>query len=196
MANVKNKKNQVSRVQQLVAGTNKHFPNGSDPLSFGGVTRTVAALTQLLQSYLDTRSAVVASQATTKAKLAGERAQSPPLLAAIDEYVAFLRARFGDAPDALADFGLAPPKARVPPTAEQQAIAAAKRKATREARHTLGKNQKKGTKGAITAALVVTPAPGSPPTAVGAPTATTGAAPAAAVTADRTSAGAQAPRPT
>jgi hypothetical protein len=50
-------------------------------------------------------------------------------------------------------------------TAEQKAVAAAKREATRAARHTMGKNQKKAVKGAINATLVVTPANGSAPSA-------------------------------
>jgi hypothetical protein len=42
----------------------------------------------------------------------------------------------------LADFGLNPKKARTPLTIEEKAAAAAKRKATRAARHTMGSKQK------------------------------------------------------
>jgi hypothetical protein len=84
------------------------------------------ALTQLFQSFVDLREAVIASQAATKAKVATERAQAPSLLVVIDEFVAFVKVTFGNQPDALADFGLAPPKARAPQTAEQKAVAAAK----------------------------------------------------------------------
>jgi len=152
-------------VQNLITGANKHFPNGSQTLTFGGATRTVTALTQLLQSYLDLRSAVITSQAATKAKVAAERAQTPSLLAVIGEFVAFVKVTLGNQPDALADFGLAPPKARAPQTAEQKAAAAAKRTATRAARGTKGKVQKKAVKGAVTATLVVTPQAGSQPVA-------------------------------
>jgi hypothetical protein len=169
MITARSKNDRVSQVTQLIGGTNKHFPNASQQLVFGGATHTASALTQLFQSFVDLRSAVVASQATTKAKVANERAQATSLLAVIDEYVAFVRATFGKQPDVLADFGLAPPKARTPRTAEQKAVAAAKRKATREARHTMGKKQRKVVKGAVNATLVVTPAPVSPPTVVPAP---------------------------
>lgn len=147
----------------LATGTSKHFPSASQVLSFGGATHTVTALTQLFQSFVDLRQAVIASQAATKAKVATERAQAPSLLVVIDEFVAFVKVTFGNQPDVLADFGLAPSKARAPQTTEQKA-AAAKRVATREARHTMGSNQKKGVKGAVTATLVVTPQAGSQPT--------------------------------
>jgi len=62
--------------------------------------------------------------------------------------------------DGLADFGLTARKVRVI-TPEQKAVAAAKAKATREARGTKGKVQKKAVKGAVTARLVVTPLAGS-----------------------------------
>jgi hypothetical protein len=159
------KTTKASLVQNLIVGANKHFPNASQSLTFGGATRTVTALTQLLQSYVDLRTAVIASQAATKTKIVAERAQTPSLLALIDEFVAFVKVTFGNQPDALADFGLAPPKARTPLTAEQKAVAAAKRAATRTARGTKGKVQKKGVKGAVNATLVVTPLAGPPPTA-------------------------------
>jgi hypothetical protein len=179
VSTTRNKTTKASLVQNLITGANKHFPNASQTLTFGGATRTVTALTQLLQSYVDLRQSVITSQAATKTKVAAERAQTPPLLAVIDEFVAFVKVTFGNQPDALADFGLAPPKARTPLTAEQKAVAAAKRKATREARGTLGKNQKKGVKGAVTATLVVTPQAGSKP-------AVTTPAPAAGSTTPRT----------
>src|SRR5579859_6814386 len=77
-----------------------------------------------------------------------------------------------------------------PMTAEQKAAAAAKRKATRTARQTMGKNQKKTVQGSVTAKLVVTPvapssgaAPVASPEPVGnAPPGVTTAAPAAPVT--------------
>ncbi len=160
---VRSKSTKASLVENLITGTNKHYPNAAQSLSFGGATHTVTALTQLFQSFVDLRQAVIASQATTKAKVAAERAQTPQLLAVIDDFVAFVKVTFGNQPDVLADFGLAPPKARTPLTAVQKAVAAARGKATRAARHTAGKNQKKGVKGAVNATLVVTPQAGSTP---------------------------------
>jgi hypothetical protein len=162
----KNKNTQVSRTKKLVVGTNKHFPNGNDKLEFGGESSTVTATVAKLQTFVDLRDAVDAAKAAAKAKIQAEHAQSPVLLALVDAYVAFLRARFGDAPDILADFGLSPRKAKTPMTAEEKAVAVAKRAATRKARHTMGSQQKKGVKGKVNATLTVTPEASAPPTAM------------------------------
>jgi hypothetical protein len=175
--------NQAAKVKQLIIGANKHFPNGSQQLQVGGATFTVTGLTALFQSFVDNRAAVEASKAATKAKLQAESAQAPSQLAVIRAFETVVRSTFGSSADVLADFGLAPPKARVARTAEEKAVSAAKRAATRAARGTLGKNQKKAIKGAITAKLVVTPVTSSvsnpvvtPAPVAGTPSAATAAA--------------------
>ncbi len=180
MNTVKNKSHEASQVKQLVTGTIKHYPNASAELVFGGATRTVSALTELLQSFVDLRSAVVASQAATKAKVAAERAEAPALLPVIREYVAFVRATFGNSPDALADFGLSSRKGRVQPKSETVTVAVAKRKATRAARHTMGKVQKKDVKGAVKVTVTTTPLDRTEPAVV--PAAPSGQTPSGSAT--------------
>jgi hypothetical protein len=161
-------------VKQFLTGVNKHFPNGSQQLQVGGASFTVTALTALLQGYVDNREAVEASQAAAKAKVQTENAQAPPQLAVLRASESMIRSLFGNSADVLADFGLAPIKARAPRTAEEKAVSAAKSAATRKARGTMGKNQKKAIKGSVTAKLVVTPvttSPASPPVDAPAPTA-------------------------
>lgn len=172
----KGKSSQAALVKQLIAGFNKRFPNGSQQLQVGGATFTVTALTTLLQSFVDIREAVEASQAATKAKVQAEDAQVPSQRAMIHAIETTIRGTFGNSADVLADFGLAPPKVRAPRTAEEKAVSAAKSAATRKARGTMGKNQKKNVKGSITAKLVVTPVTTSPVlTPVDAPAPTAGA---------------------
>jgi hypothetical protein len=162
MSNIRAKNSLAAEVMQLIAGANKHFPDGSQALQVGGATFTVTALTQELQGFVDNRDAVEASKAATKAKIEIERVQSPSQLALIRAFVTVVRGTFGNSADALADFGLVPPKVRVTKTAEQKAVTAAKIAATRKARGTMGKNQKKNVKGSVTAQLVVTPVATSP----------------------------------
>jgi hypothetical protein len=147
----------AAQVKQLITGANKHFPNGSQVLQVGGVTSTVRGVTGVMQTLVDNRDAVEVSKAAMKAKIETERSQAPNQLAMIRAFETVVRGTFGNSADVLADFGLAPPKARTPLTAEAKAVAAAKRKATRAARHTMGKNQRKSVQGSITAKLVVTP---------------------------------------
>ena len=153
------KANRAARAAQLIAGTRKHFTNGSQALTYVGSTATVtvdAAVAQL-QTLIDNRAATTGAQATARAKVAAERAQMPALAAFMKAFEAIVRVMLGASVEALADFGLAPPKVPAPRTAEQKAVAAARRKATREARGTKGPKQKKGIHGNVTAQLVVTP---------------------------------------
>ena len=100
----------------------------------------------------------------------------PHLRVFLDAFVTFVKAAFGTSPDALADFGLQPKKAKAPATVTAKAAAAVKRAATRKARNTMGSQQRKLVKGDVTGVIVtpitapapVTPAPNGP----GAPTGT------------------------
>jgi hypothetical protein len=67
---------------------------------------------------------------------------------------AYVENQFTD-PNVIAEFGFAPQKTATP-SAAAKLVATQKRAATRKARHTMGKNQKKGIKGDVTG-VVVTP---------------------------------------
>ena len=143
-----NKANLQTLLGALVAGTQKHFPNGS--LTFGGATYTPAALIQLFQSLDAATTGTDAAKAQWQDALKSQsdvRAKVGPVVKA---YRSYLVALYGNAVSTLADFGLTPHKAPAPQTAEQKAAAAAKREATRAARHTLGSKQKAGIKGTVT----------------------------------------------
>src|SRR5258708_35197714 len=161
----------VSNAGQLIAGTRKHFSNASS-LAFGGGSYTPAEVETSLQTLADLRTAVDDAKTAAKAKVATEAALAAPLRSYMAAYVAFVKATFGSSPDALADFGLKPKKAPTPLTVEQKASAAAKRKATRAARPTMGPAQQKGGKGTITTIVSSTPAT-APQPVVTSPAATT-----------------------
>jgi hypothetical protein len=168
--NTKNKGLVVATAKQFVAGTAKHLGSMAQ-VTLLGSSFTPAQLESKLQALVDLRSDVDAARAAATAKLANEAAQTPALLALMGALESFVKATFGASPDVLADFGLAP-KARAQVTVETKAVANAKRKATRAARHTMGPKQKKGIVGVIpdvitiptTASPTVTTAPISPTT--------------------------------
>jgi hypothetical protein len=152
--NTRNKAILQQRVRSLIAGTQKEHPTGQ--LTFGGNTYESSALVQLLQN-LD--GAIAASDAA-KAKwndalkvMQDENAKMQPVIRAYQSYLVSL---LGNAPSALAEYGLAPRKVHTPLTVEQKAAAAAKRKATRKARNTMGSVQKKAVTGDV-ASVVITP---------------------------------------
>jgi hypothetical protein len=103
----------------------------------------------------------------------------------MEAYASFVKAAFSQSPDVLADFGLTPRKARAQLTVEQKAAAVAKRAATREARHVMGRQQRKAVKGGVTGVIVTSvtvphPQPvASGPSGPGTPATSEGAAVAA-----------------
>ena len=173
----------VALAKSLIAGTNKHLGNITQVLLAGG-SYTAAQITSKLDQLVRLRTDVDAAKATTKGRLAVEKTDMPALRIFMDALVSFVKAAYGNAPEVLADFGLTP-KAVTPLTVEAKAAAAAKRKATRAARNTMGSKQKKDVKGNVigitltplTAAHpVVTTANSSSPTAGATSTGATAAA--------------------
>jgi hypothetical protein len=141
--------------EKLIAGTGKHLGNVTQVMLTGG-SYTPAEVTSKLRQIVTLRSSVDAARSAAQTKLAAEKADMPALRVFLDAYVAHVMAAFGNLPDVLADFGLAPKKARSPVTSEVKAAAAAKRKATRAARHTMGSKQKQAVKGDVVG-ITVTP---------------------------------------
>lgn len=173
MSTNNSKSNKVVSVKQLIAGTNRHFPNGNQQVQFGGSTHTVADVVAGLGDFVTLREESESAKATARAKLEAEKAQSPALLVVAAAWVLFIRATFGNSPDILGDFGLAPHKAKKPLKSEDQAIAAAKARATRQARGTRSKKAEQDIHGNVTAKLVVTPLATPQPASPAAPPAGT-----------------------
>jgi hypothetical protein len=145
MSKLPNKIGLYQRIRDLITGTQKHFPNGS--LTFGGETYTPAALIQLLQGLDDATTGMDAARAKWQDAVKAQRDVRAKVGPVMQAYRSYLVALFGNAVESLADFGMTPRKAPAPQTAAQKATAAAKRKATRAARHTMGNRQNAAVKG-------------------------------------------------
>jgi hypothetical protein len=150
----------ATRAGTLVAGARKHFANGGQVLTFAGglANVTVDEAVGQLKKLIDNRGAVTEARATVRDRVAAEKAQAPALVAFMNAFEALVRVMFGTDTAALADFGLQPHKRALPKTATEKAVAAAKGKATREARGVRGPKAKKAIVGNVTAKLVVAPA--------------------------------------
>jgi hypothetical protein len=162
------KSTEASLAKQLIAGIGKHLTNVAS-VTLNGVSMTPAQVAASLQTLANLRSDAEAAKATAKAKVANENALAPALHSLLTAFVAVVKAGYGTQPDVLADFGVSPKKVRAPMTAEQRALANAKREATREARGTKGPKQKAAVKGKVTG-VVITPVVA--PEAAAAPVAT------------------------
>jgi hypothetical protein len=151
------------RIRGLVAGTQKHSPNGS--LTFGGATYTATALVQLLQSLADALGAVDSAKASWQDALKNAADVKAKVGPVVQAYRSWVVATYGTAPSTLADYGMTPRKVPTPLTAAQKVAKATKAKATRTARNTMGKKQKKDVKGAVPTTAPVTPSTASQPMA-------------------------------
>jgi hypothetical protein len=142
----------------------------------GAIVKTPDVVTTL-QSRQNSAKAVESTRAIWQAAVAADRslrAQSNPTVSGVKQA---LHVMFAGSPDTLADFGLTPRKPHVVTPAVKVA-AAAKAKATRAARHTMGAQQKAGIKGALDGVNLVVTAQASAPSA-SSPVSPTPTAPAA-----------------
>ncbi len=144
----------MARVQAIIAGTLKHFPNGQ--FTLGNVAYTTATLVPALQSLVDALTAVNTAHASLKDAIAALKGTSTKIMPLVQAYRRYVLAAFSNATQELADFGMTPPKAHAPRTSAQKAAAAAKLRATREARGTTSKKQKLTVHGDVTG-VTITP---------------------------------------
>ena len=180
------KASETARATQFLAGFKKHLATVAS-LTIASVAYTPDQITKALAVLVALYAAVDAAKAVVKAKLAAEAAQAPTLLSLMAGLVSYVKLAYAGSPDVLADFGLTPKKVRTSMTAEEKAVANAKRKATREARGITTKKAQMAKVGDVVG-LSLTPIKAGP--VVIASTAPTPPAPAGGTTGGTTSHGA------
>ncbi len=155
---------QIAADQAMIAGIQKFFGTFSQ-LTVGSQTLTPAALVQVFQDRVNANLAAQTAEAARTTAVQANRAERAQTAALVRSFRQLVQATYAQSPDTLAVFALTPHKVTVK-TAEQKAEAAAKARATRAARHTMGSKQKKG----ITGATPVPTDNGGAATGPGAPT--------------------------
>jgi hypothetical protein len=134
-------------INERLAALKANFqPN--DPITLAGVTHTAAEVITKYQGFADDRNAVTDEQKAVKVALAKRKASNAERAATDKQLKSFVLTRFGDGSKQAHDFGFPPPKPRTTKVLDK-AHAALQAKATREARHTMGKLQKADIKGTV-----------------------------------------------
>jgi type I site-specific restriction endonuclease len=151
---------QTSADRRLIDGFQKHGATVPS-MTIAAVTLSVDDLMKALQSRIDALKAVTTTKASwqTAVKANHElREGTDPLVSRMKQTLLVI---FAEQPAALVDFGLTErAKVNLPP--EIRLAAAAKAKATRVARHTMGPKQKAKVKGVVpTPAAPSEPSPGT-----------------------------------
>ncbi len=98
----------MAQLQALIAGTQKHLPNGS--FTIGSTTYTAASLIQVLETLVTAMTARIAAATGAKDALVTEQATQTKVGPVAQAYKNLVLAAFANASQTLSDFGLAPPK--------------------------------------------------------------------------------------
>jgi acyl-coenzyme A thioesterase PaaI-like protein len=151
--------------QKLVDGFEKHAQTVPS-LVIGGTSFKAADITAVLQTRLATSATAQSTRATWLNAVKADGDERAKTKTFVDGVRQALLVAFAGSIDALDDFGLTPRKTPVV-TPEAKAAAALKAKATRAARHTMGKKQKATIKGTVPTTAPATPPTASPPVAPG-----------------------------
>jgi type I site-specific restriction endonuclease len=160
----RNKPTRKDTLRLLVSGVQKHFPSGS--LVLAKQTFAVADLVALLQADIDATNAADQARATWLTQVGAQNASHQKVAPVIRALKSLVISQFGDTQDAgtaLADFGLTPRKIAERSIATKAEVVD-KGRATRVARHTMGKNQKKLVTGTVTPTAAAQAPSGSAPT--------------------------------
>jgi hypothetical protein len=150
---ITNRTSQESADQKLIDGFTKHNATLAT-LVIGGTSYKTTDVITIVQGLVNSAKAVVSTRATWQTAVAADKAERAKQKTFMSGVRQSLLVAYGGSLDVLADFGLAPHKARTAPTPEQKQAAAAKAKATRAARHTMSSKQKKAVKGDVTGITV------------------------------------------
>jgi hypothetical protein len=156
----KNRIDQTTAEQTLIDGFNKHGASIAS-MAIGGTTTTPKDIVATLQSRIDSAHAVLSTRATWQAAVRTDRTVRATTKTFVSGVKQGLLLAFAGKLDVLADFGLT---GRASPviSPEQKLAAAAKAKATRAARHTMGTKQKAAIKGTVSPTAPAVAGPSAP----------------------------------
>ena len=135
-----------TELQQLVAATQKNLP-ATSTVDVNGQELKQTDIVAKLQSWIPLYQQVDATNAPYRNAQQALQAAAPAIRQYVGRYRQALRQVFGEGNPLLADFGLSLTQ-RKAPTPATRVLASAKAAATRKARGTLGKQQRKAIQGA------------------------------------------------
>jgi hypothetical protein len=159
--NVTNRPARQAVNQKMIDGLNKHS-QAIPSLIIAGTTYKLSDIITTLQARLAGANLVLSTKAAWQTAVKAdidEREKTKVFFSGLRQA---LQVAFAGSIDSLADFGLTPRKVRVV-SPDEKLQAAAKAKATRAARHTMGKKQKLAITGTASAAPATRPAAATAP---------------------------------
>ncbi len=137
---------------------------GGKTISFRGQSYDLAGFTTLVQSYLDPYVKIRESRALTRKLLEDRRTNELDASEFVHSMKVTAEGAYGDQSVEYAQFGFSPRKKPADLTPEQKQHKLELMRATRLARHTMGKRQKKNVKGDVSSNGSEAGSPATPPT--------------------------------
>ncbi len=160
----KSRNDKVAADQSLLDGINKHSA-AMPTVIVSGAAVPLKDITDTLQARIQAARNVAPAKATWQVAVQADRDQRANSKTLVTVLKQALVLHFNGQVETLADFGLTGRKPTVV-SPETRVAAAAKAKATRAARHTMGKKQKAKIKGTVPAAAPEVPPPATAPAPV------------------------------
>lgn len=139
----------LQHFNDLVNGLASKPPGGQTSLVILGTSITVPDLVTELKGYAATYKAVEDANTEYQRALTARTAIETHAKSRHDAVRAAIKGALGKSNPDLSTYGLTPDREHRPLTVEEQALKVAKAKATRAARHTMGKRQKEAVKGQV-----------------------------------------------
>ena len=148
----------VAECSQRLAALEKHAPKGKTQLAIEGERLTGSEVRAMYVRFLELRAAIQANRAELKALLVEANA-AEARRAALDKGLrAWVATQFGASSQVAHEFGFPPRKTAVK-SVETKHHAVAQSRATRQARHTMGKKQREHVVGVIPSESAAAPEP-------------------------------------
>jgi hypothetical protein len=132
------------------------YADDKTKIAINGRKLALVEVLAIYQESLDSRADLARQRAATKAAMGRRATAEAARLEADRALKAWVTNEFGIESTEATDFGF-PPAKKPQITVEAKALAVARRKATREARHTMGTRQKAEIRGTLAAAAVPAP---------------------------------------
>jgi hypothetical protein len=150
----------VATCNQRIAAFERHAPKGKVEISLNGQRYKVADVHAIYTHFLEMRAALETKRAELKATLAEAEAAEAQRLELDKGLRAWVANQFGPNSQVAYEFGF-PPRKQAVKSVESKQNAVARMKATRAARHTMGKKQRQAVVGMIPLETAP-PSPSSP----------------------------------
>jgi hypothetical protein len=137
-----------AQASRILDGLARRF-KPREKLMIAGTLYTIPQLTAILQGHLAALTELRTMRAALAGKVQEERAIAKQVSELRADLLLVVQSRFGRNPVTLGDFGFKMPKKPGPKTVEAKARGAERLRATRKARHTMGKRQRAKVKGVV-----------------------------------------------